>query len=92
MLQGFHHAAISTPDLARALRFYQGVLGCETVREFGWPTGIAAADALTSLKTFPPASTPQWRKYWHMFTGSNQRYEEMAPCQATSLSRLCPPS
>jgi glyoxylase I family protein len=50
MLQGFHHAAISTPDLERALRFYKGLLGCETVREFGWPAGIAAADALTGLK------------------------------------------
>ena len=50
MLQGFHHAAISTPDLARALRFYQGVLGCKAVREFGWPAGVAAADALTGLK------------------------------------------
>jgi catechol 2,3-dioxygenase-like lactoylglutathione lyase family enzyme len=49
MLQGFHHAAISTPDLDRCLRFYRDVIGCEVVREFGWPAGVAAADALTGL-------------------------------------------
>lgn len=50
MLKGFHHAAISTPDLERALRFYRDVLGAEVVREFGWPRGAAAADAVTGLK------------------------------------------
>jgi catechol 2,3-dioxygenase-like lactoylglutathione lyase family enzyme len=50
MLKGFHHAALSTPDLDRCLRFYRDVLGCEVVREFGWPTGIAPADQLTGLR------------------------------------------
>lgn len=49
MLRGFHHAAITTPDLDRCLRFYQGVLGCEVVREFGWPRGTPPADAVTGL-------------------------------------------
>lgn len=49
MLKGFHHAAISTPDLDRCLGFYRDVLGCEVVREFGWPAGVPAADAITGL-------------------------------------------
>ncbi|MBN8281480.1 MAG: VOC family protein [Gammaproteobacteria bacterium] len=50
MLKGFHHAAISTPDLARSVRFYQEMFGCTVVREFGWPAGVPAADALTGLR------------------------------------------
>lgn len=50
MLKGFHHAAISTPDLDRSLRFYRELFGCTVVREFGWPAGIPEADALTGLR------------------------------------------
>jgi len=50
MLKGFHHAAISTPDLDRAVRFYCELFGCKVVREFGWPAGIPEADALTGLQ------------------------------------------
>jgi glyoxylase I family protein len=50
MLKGFHHAAISTPDLDRLVRFYRELFGCEVVREFGWPAGIPEADALTGLQ------------------------------------------
>jgi len=49
MLRGFHHAAISTPDLDRLVRFYRELFGCTVVREFGWPAGIPEADALTGL-------------------------------------------
>ena len=50
MLRGFHHAAISTPDLERSVRFYRELFGCTVVREFGWPAGIPEADALTGLQ------------------------------------------
>ena len=50
MLKGFHHAAISTPDLERSVRFYRELFGCTVVKEFGWPAGIAEADALTGLR------------------------------------------
>jgi catechol 2,3-dioxygenase-like lactoylglutathione lyase family enzyme len=50
MLKGFHHAAISTPDLARSVRFYCDLFGCTVEREFGWPAGIPEADALTGLR------------------------------------------
>lgn len=48
-MKGFHHAAISTPDLERSVRFYRELFGCTVVREFGWPQGMPAADALTAL-------------------------------------------
>ena len=50
MLKGFHHAAISTPDLGRSVRFYCDLFGCTVLREFGWPAGIPEADALTGLR------------------------------------------
>jgi catechol 2,3-dioxygenase-like lactoylglutathione lyase family enzyme len=50
MLVGFHHAAISTPDLDRFIEFYCGVLGCEVAWTFGWEAGSAEADAVTGLE------------------------------------------
>ena len=50
MLLGFHHAAISTPDLNRFLEFYCGVLGCEVAWTFGWEAGSPEADAVTGLE------------------------------------------
>ena len=50
MLKGFHHAAISTPDLHRSVRFYRDLFDCTVVREFGWPAGVPEADALTGLR------------------------------------------
>jgi catechol 2,3-dioxygenase-like lactoylglutathione lyase family enzyme len=50
MIKGFHHAALSTPDLDRCVAFYRDRLGCEVAWEFGWPAGTAAADEITALK------------------------------------------
>lgn len=49
MLIGFHHAAISTPDLDRFVSFYKEVLGCEEAWSFGWEAGSDEADAVTGL-------------------------------------------
>lgn len=49
MLKGFHHAAISTPDLERCIAFYRDFLGCEEAWRFGWDAGSAEADDLTGL-------------------------------------------
>jgi len=50
MLVGFHHAAISTPDLDRFLEFYCNTLGCEVAWTFGWDAPSAEADAVTGLE------------------------------------------
>ncbi len=50
MLLGFHHAAISTPDLDAFLAFYCDVLGCEVAWTFGWEAGSDEADAVTDLR------------------------------------------
>lgn len=50
MIVGFHHAALSTPDLDRCLEFYCGTLGCEVAWTFAWDTGSDEADAVTSLE------------------------------------------
>ena len=49
MIKGFHHAALSTPNLRRCLKFYTEVVGCEMAYESGWPKGSADADKVTGL-------------------------------------------
>ena len=42
---GFHHVALSTPDLDRCLDFYCNVLGAEMAsEELGWDVGVKASD------------------------------------------------
>lgn len=50
MIQGIHHAAISTPDLPRALGFYRDLLGAEIVTDFEWPVGAEIADRIVGLR------------------------------------------
>lgn len=50
MIIGFHHAAISTSDLERAVRFYKEVVGCEVAWDFAWPEGTPLADEMTGLE------------------------------------------
>ena len=49
MIKGFHHAAISTPDLARCIKFYTETIGGEVAWTFGWPAGTPEADQVTGL-------------------------------------------
>lgn len=49
MILGFHHAAISTPDLERCKQFYIEVVGCEEAWSFEWPSGTPLADEMTGL-------------------------------------------
>lgn len=49
MILGFHHAAISTPDLGRCVQFYKDVVGCEEAWSFAWPAGTPDADRMTGL-------------------------------------------
>lgn len=50
MMMRLHHAAISTPDLDRAVRFYTELLGFEEAWSFAWDSGSTDADALTGLQ------------------------------------------
>jgi glyoxylase I family protein len=50
MIVGIHHAALSTPDLDAALKFYCGVLGFQEIFVAGWPKGVPHLDDLTALK------------------------------------------
>jgi catechol 2,3-dioxygenase-like lactoylglutathione lyase family enzyme len=49
MILGFHHAAISTPDLDRCVSFYKDIVGCEEAWSFEWPAGTPEADEMTGL-------------------------------------------
>jgi glyoxylase I family protein len=49
MIIGFHHAALSTPDLDRCVHFYTSVVGCKKAWSFGWEAGTPEADAITEL-------------------------------------------
>jgi len=50
MIKGFHHAAISTPDLERCIDFYTRVIGGEVAWTFGWPAGSEEADEVTGVQ------------------------------------------
>ena len=50
MIKGFHHAAISTPDLERCISFYTETIGGAVAWEFGWDEGTPEADAVTGLQ------------------------------------------
>lgn len=50
MIKGFHHAAISTPDLARCIDFYTNTIGGEIAWTFGWDQGTPEADEVTGLR------------------------------------------
>jgi catechol 2,3-dioxygenase-like lactoylglutathione lyase family enzyme len=50
MIKGFHHAAISTPDLERCIDFYTRIIGGEVAWTFGWDKGTPAADDVTGLR------------------------------------------
>lgn len=46
MIQGLHHAAVLTPDMDRALAFYQGVLGFDIALDLTWSRGAPEVDAI----------------------------------------------
>ncbi|GAB3114191.1 VOC family protein [Aestuariicella hydrocarbonica] len=50
MIRGAHHIAISTPNLKRALSFYQDLLGFRQVSDTSWPEGTQAINAVLDLK------------------------------------------
>ena len=50
MIKGFHHAAISTPDLKRCIDFYTNVIGGEVAWTFGWPADTPEAAEVTGLE------------------------------------------
>ncbi|MEJ2139308.1 MAG: VOC family protein [Gammaproteobacteria bacterium] len=49
MIKGFHHAAISTPDLSRCIDFYTNTIGGQVAWTFGWEQGTPEADEVTGL-------------------------------------------
>jgi len=49
MIKGFHHAAISTPDLERCIDFYTNTIGGEVIEKFGWEAGMPLADEITGV-------------------------------------------
>lgn len=50
MIRGIHHAAISTPDLGRSLRFYRDLIGLEVLSEGSWEEGWETGDRIVGLE------------------------------------------
>lgn len=47
---GFHHAAISTPDIDRLTAFYVDLFGFERVFDLAWQPGAGAVDAMMAIQ------------------------------------------
>jgi catechol 2,3-dioxygenase-like lactoylglutathione lyase family enzyme len=47
---GFHHTAISSPDLERLAAFYRDCFGFEQVFDFQWDVGVEAFDRMMAVK------------------------------------------
>jgi catechol 2,3-dioxygenase-like lactoylglutathione lyase family enzyme len=47
---GFHHVAISTPDLERLSAFYQECFGFERVFDFSWEVGVETIDRMMAIR------------------------------------------
>jgi catechol 2,3-dioxygenase-like lactoylglutathione lyase family enzyme len=45
----FHHTAISTGNLERAVTFYHDLFGFEVAAEFAWPAGSEVTDRIMNL-------------------------------------------
>ncbi len=66
MIRGIHHAAISTPDLDRALSFYRDTIGLEVLSEGDWEDW-EIADKITGLEGT--------KTRWVMLTSGNTHLE-----------------
>ena len=86
MILGFHHAAISTPDLDRSISFYKDVVGCEEAWSFEWPVGTPAADEMTGLTNSAARAVmlKLGETYLEVFAFSSP-----APQQRTSTRPVC---
>jgi glyoxylase I family protein len=49
MIHGIHHAAISTKNLDRIVKFYTEVIGCEVTFKYEWHEGHALHDQVVGL-------------------------------------------
>ena len=49
MIKGFHHAALSTPDLERCIDFYTRIIGGKVAWTFGWPIGTEEAEEVIGV-------------------------------------------
>lgn len=49
MIRGIHHAAISVPDLNKAMTFYCDLLGFEKILKFKWAVGSESSDKVNGL-------------------------------------------
>jgi len=81
MIKGFHHAAISTPDLERCIEFYTRVIGGEVAWRFGWPENTPEADEVTGVAD--SAANAAMLKIGETFL---EVFEFTAPAQDTTTS------
>jgi catechol 2,3-dioxygenase-like lactoylglutathione lyase family enzyme len=47
---GFHHTAISTPDIERSVGFYRDCFGFEPVFDFSWQPGVELIDRMMGVR------------------------------------------
>lgn len=94
MILGLHHAAISTPDIARLTAFYTGLLGFDLVYEAGWTREAEAQNALLGTRGSAArlAMLRQGNCYLELFEFEAPAPEDRSPDQRLfghGLTHLC---
>lgn len=94
MILGFHHAAISTPDLDRCISFYKQVVGCEEAWSFEWPAGTREADEMTGLENSAARAVmlklgDTYLEVFEFSSPSPQRHAAQRPVCDHGITHVC---
>lgn len=94
MIKGFHHAAISTPDLDRCIHFYTEIIGGAVAWEFGWEQGSPEADAFTALQGSACRAAmlkigDSFLEVFEFSAPAQQAREELRPVNRHGITHIC---
>lgn len=94
MIRGIHHTAISTPDLDRAMRFYQDLIGMKVLSRGSWDKGWETGDRILGLKN----TSAEWvmlsagnsnLELFQFVSPSGAPQDESRPANDHGISHLC---
>lgn len=91
---GFHHVAISTPDIDRLTAFYCNLFGFEPVLDFEWQKGVEAYDTMMALKdtaarTIMLRNGNSFLEFFQFASPAPQQQPQDRPVNAHGITHIC---